>query len=176
MSSANEGRQATMDSTQIYREETFTDRKVGTIRRLTPVSAGRCGGFHAPGAIRGPGTSHDSDGGRSDQFRTRSLNAGRGDRKIRCGRGASGPANHAGASGDAPRTSILAGHPRCSRRAAAEPQRSAQGRTAASLSSAVSFPAHPIAHMRSRVPRPALASAAARRRLDPCRGGTAQDR
>ena len=39
MSSATEGRQATMDSTQIYREETFTDRKVGTIRRLTPVGA-----------------------------------------------------------------------------------------------------------------------------------------
>jgi hypothetical protein len=39
MSSANDGRQATMDSTQIYREETFTDRKVGTIRRLTPVAA-----------------------------------------------------------------------------------------------------------------------------------------
>jgi hypothetical protein len=39
MSSANEGRQAAMDSTQVYREETFTDRKVGTIRRLTPVSA-----------------------------------------------------------------------------------------------------------------------------------------
>jgi hypothetical protein len=39
MSSANDGRQATMDSTQVYREETFTDRKVGTIRRLTPVSA-----------------------------------------------------------------------------------------------------------------------------------------
>lgn len=28
-----------MDSTQIYREDTFTDRKVGTIRRLTPVAA-----------------------------------------------------------------------------------------------------------------------------------------
>jgi hypothetical protein len=28
-----------MDSTQVYREETFTDRKVGTIRRLTPVGA-----------------------------------------------------------------------------------------------------------------------------------------
>jgi hypothetical protein len=28
-----------MDSTQIYREDVFTDRKVGTIRRLTPVSA-----------------------------------------------------------------------------------------------------------------------------------------
>src|SRR5580693_2791410 len=39
MNSGNEGRQATMDSAQIYREETFTDRKVGTIRRLTPVTA-----------------------------------------------------------------------------------------------------------------------------------------
>ncbi len=38
MSSANEARQAAMDATQIYREDTFTDRKVGTIRRLTPVT------------------------------------------------------------------------------------------------------------------------------------------
>jgi hypothetical protein len=38
MSSAD-NRQASMDSTQIYREETFTDRKVGTIRCLTPVTA-----------------------------------------------------------------------------------------------------------------------------------------
>ena len=38
-STTNDGRQATMDSTQIYLEETFTDRKVGTIRRLTPVTA-----------------------------------------------------------------------------------------------------------------------------------------
>lgn len=37
MSSASD-RQATMDSTQVYHEETFTDRKVGTIRRLTPVT------------------------------------------------------------------------------------------------------------------------------------------
>ena len=28
-----------MDAAQIYREETFTDRKVGTIRRMTPVTA-----------------------------------------------------------------------------------------------------------------------------------------
>jgi hypothetical protein len=39
MSSVNEARQAIMDSAQVYREETFTDRKVGTIRRLTPVTA-----------------------------------------------------------------------------------------------------------------------------------------
>jgi hypothetical protein len=38
-STSTDGRQATMDSTQIYLEETFTDRKVGTIRRLTPVTA-----------------------------------------------------------------------------------------------------------------------------------------
>jgi hypothetical protein len=39
MNSGNEGRQATMDANQVYREDTFTDRKVGTIRRLTPVTA-----------------------------------------------------------------------------------------------------------------------------------------
>ena len=39
MSSANDGRQAAMDPNQVYREETFTDRRVGTIRRLTPVTA-----------------------------------------------------------------------------------------------------------------------------------------
>jgi hypothetical protein len=38
MSSASNGRQASMDATQIYREEVFTDRRVGTIRRLTPVT------------------------------------------------------------------------------------------------------------------------------------------
>lgn len=39
MSPANDDRQATMDSTHIYREDIFTDRRVGTIRRLTPVGA-----------------------------------------------------------------------------------------------------------------------------------------
>jgi hypothetical protein len=39
MSSVNDGRQASMDPSQLYREETFTDRRVGTIRRLTPVTA-----------------------------------------------------------------------------------------------------------------------------------------
>jgi hypothetical protein len=39
MSSANDPRQATMDSSQLYREETYTDRRVGTIRCLTPVTA-----------------------------------------------------------------------------------------------------------------------------------------
>ena len=68
MSSANDGRQATMDSTQIYREETFTDRRVGTIRRLTPVGRRRIAGCRAPGAIRRPGAGHDADGRRADQF------------------------------------------------------------------------------------------------------------
>ena len=38
MSFANDSRQAAMDPAQLYREETFTDRRVGTIRRLTPVT------------------------------------------------------------------------------------------------------------------------------------------
>jgi hypothetical protein len=39
MSSAFQSQQPGMDATQIYREDTFTDRKVGTIRRMTPVMA-----------------------------------------------------------------------------------------------------------------------------------------
>jgi len=39
MNSAADSRQATMDATQLYREDIFTDRRVGTIRQLTPVSA-----------------------------------------------------------------------------------------------------------------------------------------
>ena len=39
MSSNHEARQAAMDASQVYREEIFTDRKVGTIRRLSPVTA-----------------------------------------------------------------------------------------------------------------------------------------
>jgi hypothetical protein len=38
MSSAAESRQSSMDAAQLYREDIFTDRKVGTIRRLTPVT------------------------------------------------------------------------------------------------------------------------------------------
>jgi hypothetical protein len=39
MNSATDGRQAEMDSNDVYREDIFTDRKVGTIRRLSPVTA-----------------------------------------------------------------------------------------------------------------------------------------
>jgi hypothetical protein len=39
MSSPADGRQAAMDSSQLYREDIFTDRRVGTIRRLTPVTS-----------------------------------------------------------------------------------------------------------------------------------------
>jgi hypothetical protein len=39
MNSAADARQIQMDATQVYREEVFTDRRVGTIRRLSPVAA-----------------------------------------------------------------------------------------------------------------------------------------
>src|ERR1700730_14221745 len=38
MRSASNGRQASMDAAQIYREETFTDRRGGTTPQLTPVT------------------------------------------------------------------------------------------------------------------------------------------
>ena len=37
MQSADNSENLAMDASQLYREETFTDRRVGTIQRLTPV-------------------------------------------------------------------------------------------------------------------------------------------
>jgi hypothetical protein len=39
MPAAPENRQIEMDASTIYHEETFTDRRVGTIKRMTPVSS-----------------------------------------------------------------------------------------------------------------------------------------
>jgi hypothetical protein len=39
MSSAATGRPVEMDASQMYREEIFTDRRLGTIRKLIPVTA-----------------------------------------------------------------------------------------------------------------------------------------
>jgi len=39
MATENNVPELKMDPTGLYREETFTDRKVGTIRRMTPVKA-----------------------------------------------------------------------------------------------------------------------------------------
>ena len=39
MPSAADNRQIQMDATTLYLEETFTDRRVGTIKRMSPVTA-----------------------------------------------------------------------------------------------------------------------------------------
>ena len=39
MNAASDKGQVQMDASQVYREDTFTDRRVGTIRRMTPVTA-----------------------------------------------------------------------------------------------------------------------------------------
>jgi hypothetical protein len=39
MNATTESRQSAMDPAQVYREDVFTDRRVGTIRRLSPVTA-----------------------------------------------------------------------------------------------------------------------------------------
>ena len=40
MSEEEQGMEASMDANGLYREDMFTDRRVGTIRRLTPVTSG----------------------------------------------------------------------------------------------------------------------------------------
>jgi len=39
MSNSNKNHEIKMDSSSLYREEVFTDNTVGTLRRLTPVTA-----------------------------------------------------------------------------------------------------------------------------------------
>ncbi len=39
MNAPNDARQTTMDANGLYREDIYTDRKLGTIRKLTPVTA-----------------------------------------------------------------------------------------------------------------------------------------
>jgi len=111
MSSATDGRQASMDATQIYREETFTDRRVGTIRRLTPVTADGATGRRAPRDFRGASPGHDSYGAPVPiSFELDSPDSGRSDRKIRrCGR-ASGAQTMRELQEDAPRAGVLVGH------------------------------------------------------------------
>ncbi len=39
MAASNDVPEVRLDSANLYREETFTDRRAGTVRRLTPVTA-----------------------------------------------------------------------------------------------------------------------------------------
>ena len=60
-----------MDAAALYQEEMFTDRKVGAIRRLTPVKSD---GQRRPGAARAvhrSGGDHDEHGPGADQLRDR---------------------------------------------------------------------------------------------------------
>ena len=50
-----------MDAAALYQEEMFTDRKVGAIRRLTPVTA-TARRRRAAGAVPRPGGDHDEHG------------------------------------------------------------------------------------------------------------------
>ena len=49
-----------LDATQLYREEIFTDRKAGTLRRLVPVQERRQRRCLAPGAVFRPDAAADA--------------------------------------------------------------------------------------------------------------------
>ena len=102
MSSANEGRQATMDATQVYREEIFTDRKVGTIRRMTPVTVDGAADATRPVIFVGQAQVMTPMGAVPISFELDAVTLEAAVEKFGASRGAGCPANHARTAGDAP--------------------------------------------------------------------------
>ena len=133
MSSANDGRQAAMDPTQIYREDTFTDRRVGTIRRLTPVVADGAADAARPVLYVGQAQVMTPMGAVPISFELEAATLDAAIAKF------GDAAEHAvqqtvrELAGNAPRAGLLPGDPRRSGRRDAEPLRSARPRPAAAL-------------------------------------------
>ena len=65
-----------MDAAGLYREEMFTDRKVGAIRRLTPVTGDGAPDTTRPVVVHRPGGDHDQHGARAAELRDRGQDAG----------------------------------------------------------------------------------------------------
>ena len=61
-----------MDSASLYREEIITDRKVGTIRMLTPLKTDGATDAARAGALHGRSADHDRRRTAADQLRDRS--------------------------------------------------------------------------------------------------------
>ena len=167
MSSATEGRQATMDcDADLSRGNVY--RSQGRHHSKTDARhCGRRGGCRAAGAVRRTGAGHDARWVRYRSVsRLDAVTLGRRDREIRRGRGAGGPANHAELQELRREQASSLVIPDAGRRGSAESQRSAPRRAAAPLgcsrsAARRSSSQHPSAHRRPRVPRPAPAGAAA---------------
>ena len=125
MSSADDGRQATMDPTQIYREETFTDRRVGTIRRLTPVGADGAPDAARPVLYVGQAQVMTPMGAVPISFELEAPTLSAAIAKFGEAAETGGTADRARAAGNSPRASIVVGHSRQLRRRLAQSQRSA---------------------------------------------------
>ena len=125
MSSANDGRQAAMDSTQIYREETFTDRRVGTIRRLTPVTADGAADAGAAVLFVGQAQVMTPMGAVPISFELEATTLSAAIAKFGEAAEQAVQQTDARAAGDAARAGLVPGDPRRGRRAHAEPERSA---------------------------------------------------
>ena len=159
MSSANDGRQAIMDSSQIYREETYTDRRVGTIRCLTPVTAEGTADAARPVLYVGQAQIMTPMGALPISFDLEASTLERRHRQIRRSRRAGRAADHARAAGAAPRAGLLAGDSGC-RRGGSMPNPSdllgRGGRSATLDSAAERFESSPARVRRLELRRPAL--------------------
>jgi len=137
MSSTTDGRQATMDSTQIYREERYspTARSARSARLDDAGGRGRLGGFRAAGAVRRTGRKVMTPMGAVPiSFELDARDLERGHREIRRVRGIRRTTDHAAnCRRSAGEQASSLGHPRRRRRVAAESERSARPWTAAAL-------------------------------------------
>jgi hypothetical protein len=168
-----------MDATQIYREDTFTDRKVGTIRRMTPVTADGADDSARPVLFVGQAQVMTPMGAVPISFELDARRWTAAVEKFGAGRRTGRASNHARTAGNAPRTGLIVGHPR--RRGAGLPNpsdllRAAGDRRAArSLRASLTCRAFPNASRRCR----AQAASTCRRcsaGLGPCCVETPWDR
>ena len=74
--------EAKMDAASLYREEIITDRKVGTIRMMTPLNDRRHDRRRACRALHGRSADHDRRGSAADQLRDRSDDSRRSRRRF----------------------------------------------------------------------------------------------
>ena len=93
--------EAKMDATSLYREEIITDRKVGTLRIMTPLTTDGTTRRRARPALHGRSADHDRRGPAADQLRDRSEDACRSGGRLRPRREGSHRAHRARSPGNA---------------------------------------------------------------------------
>ncbi len=103
--------EAQMSADALYREDIFTDQRVGTIRRMTPVKSDGSDDPSRPLIFVGQATVMTPMGSLPLSFELPATNAGRGRDAVRAGRPARHRGRRARAAGAAPPGVVVHRHP-----------------------------------------------------------------